>query len=211
MKIIILGAPGAGKGTQADLINKLLAIEHISTGEIVRKELLKQNESINKINDYIKNGLLLPDDIILNLIGNYLKNKKNFLLDGFPRTLDQAIFLLKANVNINCIININTEENIIIKRLKYRLINTNKNYNILFKKPKIKNNDDKTGEKLKKRSDDVLLPIQKRLNMYIKNNTVILDFYKKNNIPILNINGNETIKTISYKINLFIKNHEKNF
>lgn len=200
-----MGAPGSGKGTQAELIKKKLNLDHISTGELIRKEI-----SLNKeIKEMVKNGSLIKNEIILTILEKEIKDKNNILFDGVPRNLDQAIFLYKKNIKINYIIDIEINSNVLIKRLKYRLTHNNKNYNILQKTQKIKNKDNETGVKLKKRSDDKLLIIKKRLAEDEKNKAIILNWYKKINTKIIKINGNDTPQNIFDKIINDI-NYEKN-
>lgn len=206
MKIILLGAPGSGKGTQAELIKKELNLYHISTGELIRKEL-DSNQEIKKL---VKNGKLLDDEIILKLIEKTIKKINNILFDGFPRTLNQAISLTKKNIKIDYIIQIELEEKNIIKRLKYRLTNKNKNYNIINIKQKIKNKDDLTGENLKKRNDDKIKIIRKRLLNHNTNTTEILNWYANINTRLIKINGNNNINDIFEKIINNIKIYEKN-
>lgn len=195
MKIIIMGAPGSGKGTLSNIIKKKLKLDHISTGDLIRTELNK-NEIIKNLN---KNGKLIPDNIILKLIEHKIK-KDNLLLDGIPRTLNQAKIIYEKNIKINYIINVIATENIIIKRLKYRITKKENNYNIIFNKPKIKNKDDKTGEKLIKRKDDNILIIKIRLKDYYLNNEEIINWYKKINTKIIEINSDNTQNTILKKI-----------
>lgn len=205
MKIVLIGAPGSGKGTQAELIKKNLNLHHISTGELIRKEL-DSNPEIKKI---VKSGQLIKDEIILNIIEKNTKKINNILFDGFPRTLNQAIFLSKKNIKIDYVIQIEVEEKTLIKRLKYRLTNKNKNYNILGTKQKIKNKDDLTGEKLKKRQDDKLKIIKKRLLEHNNNTNDILNWYKKIKTYLIKINGDTDINNIFEKIIINIKNYEK--
>jgi len=204
MKIILMGAPGSGKGTQAELIKKKLKLQHISTGELIRKEIQINQEIKNIFN----NGILIKDDIIINILEKNIRDKNDILLDGFPRNLEQAVFLYKKRIKINYVINININENILIKRLKYRLTTNNKNHNILQKKQKIKNKDDITGEMLKKRSDDKISIIKKRFLEDKKNKTIILNWYKKINVIIIEISGNDTTQNIFKKIITEI-NYEK--
>jgi adenylate kinase len=206
MKIILLGAPGSGKGTQADIIKKKLNLHHISTGDLIRKEL-DSNQEIKKL---LKKGNLLDDEIILNFIEKNIKEKNNILFDGFPRTLNQAISLTKKNIKIDYIIHIEIAEKNIIKRLKYRLTNKNKNYNIINIKQKIKNKDDLTGENLKKRNDDKIKIIKKRLLDHNANTTEILNWYKNINTKLIKINGNNNVNDIFEKIINNIKIYEKN-
>ncbi|HIH2762825.1 MAG TPA: adenylate kinase family protein [Candidatus Azoamicus sp.] len=205
MKIILIGVPGSGKGTQAELIKNKLNLQHISTGELIRKEL-DLNQEFKKI---IKNGQLIKDEIILNIVEKNIKKINNILFDGFPRTLNQAVFLSKKKIEIDYVIQIEIEEKILIKRLKYRLTNKDKNYNIINKPTKIKNKDDITGEKLKKRQDDKLKTIIKRLLEHNNNTNEILNWYEKIKTKLIKINGNTSINEIFEKIISNIKNYEK--
>lgn len=206
MKIILIGAPGSGKGTQAELIKKTMNIHHVSTGDIIRKELNSNYEIKKKV----KNGKLIDDKTILKLVEKNIKTLNNILFDGFPRTLNQAIYLSKKNIEIDYIIKIDIEEQILIKRLKYRLTNKNKNYNLMNIKEKIKNKDNFTGENLKKRNDDKMKIIKKRLLEHNKNTNEILNWYKNINTKLIEINGNNKINDIFEKIINNIKNYEKN-
>jgi len=199
MKIILLGPPGSGKGTQAELLEKQLKIKKISPGDILRTEINNNTQIGIKIKKIQNNGMLINDTIIINLIKKYIQNETKIILDGFPRTLDQANFLLKNKIYINYLINIDIKNENIIKRLKYRLINnkSKKIYNIIYKKPKIKNKDDINGKTLTLRSDDKYQTIITRLLTYNTNTKKIIYHYKKQTkTKIININGNKNITHI---------------
>ncbi len=212
MKIILLGPPGSGKGTQAHLIKNFFNLKHMSTGELIRHEIEKSTEIGIFIKKEIKNGNLIKDDIISTLLEKHIKNNSNFLLDGFPRTLSQAIYLSKKNIDINFIIKLTLKTNIILKRLKYRIIHKTNSYNILYNIPKIKNKDNETGEKLTKRFDDSFKAIKNRLTDYNNNTEKIIHWYK-NISNITEINSEMDTLTTFNNIKEHIKKnyHEKIF
>ena len=120
MKIILFGPPGSGKGTQSKLISNFFKLKIISPGDLLRKEIKNKSTIGKKIEKIQNSGKLIQDNIILNLIKNEMSN--NIIFDGFPRTLRQATFLKENNVKIDCIINIILDHQIIINRIKFRLI-----------------------------------------------------------------------------------------
>lgn len=211
MKIIFLGPPGSGKGTQAKLIEQKFNIRFVSVGDIIRNEIKNSTLLGLKIKDIQNNGYLISDDIIIDMVKNIIIDEKNLILDGFPRTLNQAKFLLAMKINIDIIININVEDEIIIKRLKYRLINkkSHKSYNLIYNKPKIKNKDDITGGFLTLRADDKYLTILKRLKIY-KNtiDNIIFLLKEVGKIKQININGTNNIIDIFNEIEKIL--YEKN-
>lgn len=213
MKIIIFGAPGSGKGTQAELISKYFAIKKISSGDILRSEINKKSEIGIKIKKIINMGILIPDEIILGLIKKNIENTEKYLLDGFPRTLKQAVFLSKKNIKIDYIINIIVPDDIIINRIKYRLIHPSSGrvYNKIYNPPKINNKDDITGEDLTTREDDNDKTIKLRLNNYKKYAYPILNWYKNTKeVKLINIDGNNKINNIFNDIKKNILHIEKN-
>jgi len=167
MKIIILGAPGSGKGTQARLLAKKLKLKHIVASDLIKKEISKKNENARLINLYLKQGKLIPDKIVDSIIKENIQ-KNNFILDGYPRTIEQAEFLNKLN-KPDKIILLDTPDKILKERL--------------LKRAKIEN-----------RIDDKLSIIKIRLEVYKKEIKPLLDYYKKNLIKINGDNHQESIK-----------------
>ncbi|QTJ62803.1 adenylate kinase family protein [Candidatus Nardonella dryophthoridicola] len=201
MNIIIMGPPASGKGTHSKFITeKYKNFKYISIGELLRKS------NDNNIKDKIKKGILIDDDTTFNILNDYIvnniKNKNNLILDGFPRTYNQAKILELNNINIYIIIQFILDKENIIKRISGRKIHINSGriYHDLYNPPIIKDLDDLTGEKLVIRNDDNIEIINKRINDYNNNEKSIISFYRKkinnNIIKLIKINTNDTIENI---------------
>ena len=212
MNIIIFGAPGAGKGTQSNLLVKNFSLRKISTGDLLRKEILNNSDLGKKIKDLIENGRLVSDEIILNLIETiFLNHKKNFnfVFDGFPRTLKQANILEKKlqnyNKQVNFVINLKVTRDEIIKRISGRVFCTKCNniFNEHFNPPK--NSSHKCGEMyLKKRIDDTEKVVRRRYDTYIEQTAPLIKFYKDTN-KLHTVDGLAGINEIYGQITSLIK------
>ncbi|HOP11320.1 MAG TPA: adenylate kinase [Oscillospiraceae bacterium] len=171
MKLIFLGAPGAGKGTQAEAICKALNIPAISTGNILKAAMKNETPLGLKAKSYIEGGQLVPDDVIIDIVKARIQEddcKDGFLFDGFPRTIAQAEALDKMGVSIDRVINIRVTDDMIVRRISGRrsCAACGAVYHIENKKPKCDNICDNCGEKLVIRSDDEPQTVQKRLEVY---------------------------------------------
>lgn len=186
-RIVFLGPPGCGKGTQAQIISKDLGLNHISTGEIFRKIIKENNPSeiAEKINSYVKNGLLVPDEIVFEALKTVL-DKDNFLLDGFPRNINQAK-LLEDYLNgylLDVVIYFHISEEEIIRRLSSRRTcpKCGRVYNLLTLKPKNDNMCDDCNVELIVREDDKIETIKKRLKVYSEETEPLIEYYKNKGV-----------------------------
>jgi len=183
MKLIFIGAPGSGKGTQAEIFSKELKIPSISTGNILRSEVKSCSELGNRIKDTINKGILVPDDMIIELVMKRIKEpdcKNGYILDGFPRTIDQGV-VLDEKVNIDKVIVFNIKDEDLIQRLGGRRSCQKCNivYHIKSKPPLLNNECDLCHSKLIIRDDDKIDVIKDRLEIYNKLTVPVIDHYKK--------------------------------
>ena len=183
MQIILLGAPGAGKGTQAQFISKHLNIPQISTGDMLRGAVANKTELGLKAKDLMEKGELVPDELILDLVQDRINEKdciNGFLFDGFPRTLEQANSLKERNVKIDVVIEIMVDDLEIIQRMSGRRVHSEsgRTYHIEHNPPKKENIDDLTGEALIQRPDDNEETVKKRLAIYHDQTYPLVEFYK---------------------------------
>ena len=204
MRLIFIGPPGVGKGTQAKLVKKYFSIVHLSTGDILRSEISQATPLGIKAKYYIDKGHLVPDNELLNIMSKRLnKNdtKKGYLLDGYPRTIPQAkgldTFLNKMNKNIDAVISIELDDKSIIKRLSSRrFCNKCGNItNLLFNPSNKDNQCDRCHGFLLQRSDDSKEVIIERLKIYNKQTAPLLKYYQEKNL-IKKINGNGNINNV---------------
>ena len=193
MYIVMLGAPGTGKGTIGKILSNDLKLTHISTGDMFREQINKKTELGNKIKSYMENGILIPDDVVIETVEARLLEhdvEKGAILDGFPRTAMQAEALKKFLKNNRpnekrVAIELDVPDDEIIRRVVNRLICTNKScgaiYNKETKPPKQEGICDICGGTLKRRDDDNEETVKKRLEIYHQNSEELVDFYRKNN------------------------------
>ncbi len=208
MRLILVGPPGAGKGTQATNIIEKYGIPHISTGNILRDHIRRET-SLGEIADgYISKGQLVPDDLVLALVTERLKSddcKNGFLLDGFPRTVVQAEVLdqyLRAfDCQINSLVNIVVPDDVLVHRISERrtCLDCNASFHLLYKKPKKPGICDLCGGELIQRSDDNEKAVSKRLEVFHHNTAAVIDYYRKHGV-VLDIDGTQTIEKVTTSI-----------
>ncbi len=183
MNLIFLGAPGAGKGTQAEVVSEKLSIPAISTGNIIRAALKEQTEMGIKAKDYIEKGQLVPDDVVIGIIKERLAKddcKNGFILDGFPRTVPQAEALDEMGVEIDKVIDIEVPDEKIAARMSGRRVCSacGASYHLLYKKPEKEGVCNACGGELIQRADDKPETVLDRLDVYHKQTEPLIDFYR---------------------------------
>ncbi len=203
-KIIMLGAPGAGKGTQAKQIAAKYDIPHISTGDIFRANIKNGTELGKKAKEYMDQGLLVPDELTCDLVMDRIGQedcKEGFVLDGFPRTIPQAealdAALEKKGDKMDYAIDIEVEDENIIRRMSGRraCLNCGATYHVVTIPPKKEGVCDVCGSELVLRDDDQPETVKKRLDVYHEQTQPLIDYYKKQNI-LKSVNGMEPMETV---------------
>ena len=184
MKIILLGAPGAGKGTQAEVICNRYNIPAISTGNIIREALKTGTEMGLKAKSYMESGALVPDEVVIGIIKERIVKddcKDGFILDGFPRTIPQAQALLDSGVDIDKVLDIEVPDEAITKRMSGRRVCSKcaNSYHVEYKKPKVEGVCDACGGELIQRKDDAPETVLARLAEYHQMTEPLKDFYNK--------------------------------
>lgn len=208
LRVVLLGPPGAGKGTQAKLLQKHFEACQVSTGDILRKAVAEQTPLGQEASEYINRGALVPDSLIVKIVGERLKSKdceKGFILDGFPRTLGQAQsleeLLKKMELALDCVLSIQVPEKLIIERLAGR--RTCKIcgalYHLDFGPPKVQGICDRCGGELYQREDDREETIAARLKVYDSQTAPLVNYYRERGI-LRNVDGVGTVEEIHKRI-----------
>ena len=182
MRIILLGAPGAGKGTQATFIKEYFNIPQISTGDMLRAAVKAGTPLGIEAKGHMDSGGLVPDAVIIGLVSERIKNadcKNGFLFDGFPRTIPQADAMKKAGVGIDYVVEIDVPDSAIVERMSGRRSHpaSGRTYHVKFNPPRVAGKDDVTGEDLVQRDDDKEETVQKRLEVYHSQTKPLVDYY----------------------------------
>jgi adenylate kinase len=184
MRLILLGGPGAGKGTQANYIKEKYQIPQISTGDMLRAAVKAGTELGMKAKEYMDSGGLVPDEVIIGLVKERIKEAdcaKGFLFDGFPRTIPQADAMKEAGVAIDAVVEIDVPDEEIVKRMSGRRAHlaSGRTYHIIYNPPKVEGKDDVTGEPLVQRDDDKEDVVRKRLDVYHAQTEPLVNYYKE--------------------------------
>ncbi|WZE73267.1 adenylate kinase [Macrococcus sp. CCM 2573] len=208
MNIILMGLPGAGKGTQASEIIKKYPIPHISTGDMFRAAIKNNTELGQKAKNFMDNGELVPDEVTIGIVRERLLEedaKRGFLLDGFPRTVEQAValndILAEADRKIEAVVNIDVQEEELMNRLTGRRIceTCGTTYHLVFNPPKVEGICDIDGGKLYQRADDNPETVRNRLDVNIKQTKPLVDFYTEQGV-LFNIDGSKDIKDVTAEV-----------
>lgn len=209
MLIILLGPPGAGKGTQAERIVKEHLLAYVSTGDILRSAVKAQSALGRKAKQYMDEGKLVPDELVVEIVKDRLMDPdcaKGALLDGFPRTVVQAEFLEKAlpdiGISIDRILSIEVEKEELIERLTGRRVcsECSANFHLKFKPSKVRNVCDRCGGDLYQRDDDTLETVKERLDVYKHLTEPLISYYDQKGLLSV-VDGNKDIDTVYEQIN----------
>ena len=182
MRLILLGGPGAGKGTQAGFIVERYSIPQISTGDMLRAAVNAGSDLGKKAKGIMDAGHLVPDDLIIDLVKDRISHadcSNGFLFDGFPRTIPQADALTQAGVSIDCVVEIAVDDAEIVRRMSGRRVHlaSGRTYHVAFNPPRVEGKDDVTGEPLVQREDDQEETVRNRLRVYHQQTAPLIDYY----------------------------------
>jgi adenylate kinase len=211
VKIILLGPPGAGKGTQANLIKEKFNIPQISTGDMLRAAVSAGTQLGLEAKKVMDAGGLVSDDLILGLVKERISEDdcvNGYLFDGFPRTIVQAEAMAANNIDVDYVIEIKVEDEPIIKRMSGRRAHlaSGRTYHIEFNPPKVEGKDDLTGEDLVQRDDDQEETVRNRLNVYHEQTSPLIKFYTEEankedaKIKYVSVNGMQEVKDVTKDI-----------
>ena len=203
MKLVLLGAPGAGKGTQASNLAEMLQVPHISTGDIFRANMRENTPLGVKAKSYMDQGLLVPDELTVDLVMDRLAQedcRNGYILDGFPRTIAQAD-ALAAKETLDAAVNIDVEDSAIIDRMGGRRVcpACGESYHVKYNPPKKEGVCDKCGQALIVRKDDVPETVQKRLEVYHEQTALLISYYEKQG-KLITVNGAQAPSQVTASI-----------
>ena len=204
MKLLIMGRPGAGQGTQAVNIREYYNIPHISTGDMFRAAIKNQTKLGLEAKSYMDKGALVPDEVTIGIVEERLLAedcKDGFLLDGFPRTIAQAealdAFLKKNGIKLDAVLDVNVPQEILVRRMVGRRVckNCGATFHVEFNAPKVEGICDNCGSPLIQRADDTEATAKNRLTVYDNQTAPLLEFYKKQNI-LKTVNGDQPLDKV---------------
>ncbi len=209
MKIILLGPPGAGKGTQAEIICKNFSIPHISTGDMLREAIANETATGKLAKEIMDAGNLVSDDVIISLVKDRIKEedcKNGFLFDGFPRTIPQADALENQEIFVNVVLELTLKDELIINRMSGRRVHqpSGRSYHLEFNPPEKDGLDDVTGEPLIQRDDDKPETVKNRLDVYWEQTNPLIVYYRSKSVQTdlkyIEIDGSKTMEKVSLQI-----------
>lgn len=209
MKIILLGAPGAGKGTQAQFIMNKFGIPQISTGDMFRAAIKEGTELGKKAKALMDEGKLVPDELTVALVQDRISQPdcaKGFLLDGFPRTIPQADALKESGVAIDFVLEFDVADEVIVERMSGRRVHqpSGRTYHVVYNPPKVEGKDDITGEDLIIRKDDKPETVLERLAIYHKQTKPLVEYYGKEaqagNTKHFKLDGTKKVEEVSAEL-----------
>ena len=209
MKIILLGPPGAGKGTQAEIICKNFSIPHISTGDMLRESIANETATGKIAKEIMDAGNLVPDDVIVSMVKERIKKedcRNGFLFDGFPRTIPQADALENKEIFVNVVLELTLKDELIINRMSGRRVHqpSGRSYHLEFNPPEKDGVDDVTGEPLIQRDDDKPETVKNRLEVYWEQTNPLIVYYRSKSVQTdlkyIEIDGSKSMEKVSSQI-----------
>lgn len=209
MKIILLGPPGAGKGTQAEIICKNFSIPHISTGDMLREAIANETATGKIAKEIMDAGNLVPDDVIVSMVKERIKKedcRNGFLFDGFPRTIPQADALENQEIFVNVVLELTLKDELIINRMSGRRVHqpSGRSYHLEFNPPEKDGVDDVTGEPLIQRDDDKPETVKNRLEVYWEQTNPLIVYYRskslQTDLKYIEIDGSKSMEKVSSQI-----------
>ena len=209
MKIVLLGPPGSGKGTQAEIISKNLSIPHISTGDMLREAIANETDIGKQAKEIMDAGDLVPDEVIINLVKERINEadcKNGYLFDGFPRTIPQADALDNQEIFLDVVLELTLDDEQIINRMSGRRIHqsSGRSYHLEFNPPKDDGVDDITGEPLIQRDDDMPETVKNRLEVYWEQTNPLIVYYRSKSVQTdlkyIEIDGSRSMVEVSSQI-----------
>ena len=209
MKIILLGPPGAGKGTQAEIICNNFSIPHISTGDMLREAIANETATGKIAKEIMDAGNLVPDDVIVSMVKERIKKedcRNGFLFDGFPRTIPQADALENQEIFVNIVLELTLKDELIINRMSGRRVHqpSGRSYHLEFNPPEKDGVDDVTGEPLIQRDDDKPETVKNRLEVYWEQTNPLIVYYRSKSVQTdlkyIEIDGSKSMEKVSSQI-----------